>query len=556
MSKKIFFVGVMLVMSLGTMAQSDKAQSNNENNIDNKYYYWKNEIFGEMPEIQVTPGGIFDDPADLLTIVAQISKANEQGMNHAQFFQFTNDLNQYIVDHPKYIKNAYMHLGHLNNAVNPSSLRNRQRALSYYQQVANGVNSQIDKAQLYLLMASCYNLGGGKCNINRMSNYYTEATKSDPRFASYLGDLYLYGWGTYRDLNLAAHLYTIAMIYGDRNAINKLRVVQFISQVKHPSAKDSAGFNAYEQYAYMSRIGGEMDKAFSYIQNAAQKDWVPAFYSLANIINKELPQQYDKEEIQQEVFKWLRKGADKQYVPCMTALAIFAYESMCDTAKGPIFKTDNKGNFNDRDRKIVAQQSFDLLNEAASLGNSQAMIELAIRYEQGNEFNIPKKDIKKALFYYKVANNCGSKYCRERIEILSNKIGNSINESTRQSIDEEADKLVVDISLKIQEIFRNIKSNSMLRTPTISQNSYSLSNNDDDINENDPLYGANLAFGYELAYDLYEDYMIEMSHYSNGYRDLNGELYQNLMRNLRQMALNLPIPKEIKQSNWETWVGN
>ena len=543
----------MMAKPIETVKGDCEGEAGSFNRIGNRFFYWQSEVFGEVPDIIVTPGGIFDDPPDLIYIVDRIAVANQKGMTYAQFSGFIDELDQYIADNPKYANNGFMHLGHLYNAVNPATLRNRDKALNYYKEVSENVGSNTDLAQLYILMASCYTQNNGQCNINQVGNYYLLAAVADQRFASLVGDMYLYGWGTYSDLELAAHFYTIGMNHGDHGANQKLRYVQFLSKMKKFNENDSTAFHDFERYSYHTHITGSHDRAFMSMMAAAEKNYVPSFDYLAQYYYNNLSNIHDPAQIRSLTFKWLRKGADAGYSPCIYSLALLVGNDVIDSLKGDIYKKDNNGNFSEKDKKSCAKQSFELLERANLMGSTLSMVEMGDRYFNGTTYDYPAQSLKKALICYTTASMCGSVEAQKKLDKIVNDHENEITQEYIKMIRSTAEEIVEYITVQIEDIFKSIESNANVRNPRILNNTYTLNNCEYEINEEDPLYAANLAKGYQTAYEMYANYLAEMSRMGQEFISGNGETYQDLMRQIRTRALRLPLPIEISQSKWESW---
>ena len=530
-----------------------ESENSISNQIGTRYFYWQSEVFGELPGLIVTPGGIFDDPQDLLGIVERIAEDNKTGMTYVKFNDYVNELNQYIIEHPKHAKNAFMHLGHLHNSVNPISLRNRNKALTYYKEVADGVNNNTDLAQLYILMASCFTLENGQCNMNQIGNYHIKAANADPRFASFLGDAFLFGWGSYADLTLAAHFYAIGMNNGDHGANQKLRYIQYLSTIKNLSEQDSLAYHDFERYAYHSRITGDNDRAFTALASAANRGYTPAYDYLAQRYFNKLTNVHDEGQIRDLTFKWLRKGADEGYAPCIYSLALLVGNEVIDSLKGDVYKKDKNGNYSESDKKRCAEQSFKLLERANRMGSLLSMVEMGDRYLKGNPYGYPEKSLKSALICYTTAANCGSVEAQKRIDQIHREYEREIGEDYMKAIRDMSIQIIEYISVQVEDIFKSIESNAIFRNPRILTNTYTINNSDIDLSDDDPLFAANLAFGYKNIYLLYSNYLSEMNQMGSDLVSHNSETYQNLMRQIRTRALHLPIPMEIKQSKWENW---
>ena len=517
---------------------------------------WVSEVLGEDPRIIITKGGAFDNPPTLNDILNRIEETNKRGMTYAQFNGYVKEMTYFLKENPRYRMQTYIQLGNLYNYVHPHTLRNTDRAFQFYNLVLPMVSSSTDKAQIYLLMASCFNsIGSGEGNISELTNYLMKAAEIDGRYASGIGDIVMCGWGNFCDLYLAASFYTIGMQNGDAGSAAKMYILKYI--IEHPNwtTDDSLGIFDFERYLYHSRLTNDDDRAFASLISACQRGFIPAYYYAAyNYINND---KISIEERRKNMFRWLSKGSQAGYAPCVYGLGKIAETYTIDTAKGDIYKPDTLGNYSEADKKACAKQAFELYQRAANMGSTNAMLELADRYKTGNPYGYPKQDNDKALYYYILCTNFGNSTGIKRIEEMRRDATNTEEFDNKFELAKKQNSnLRTKIESQQQHIFEQILNSTRFQNPMMVATSYNMAHPDIDItNNHDQLLLALLAQNYNNVYKLYMDKMARFSRYEKSYTEGHASFFQERMRELRLRFQSLNLPKEIRESMWESWDG-
>ena len=525
----------------------------------NRYHsVWVSEMLGEDPNVMITKGGVFDYPPALIEISNRIEAANERGMSHIEFNAMIHELTNFIQENPRYRKQAYIELGNIYNYVRPVNLRNTDRAFQFYSLALPLANSNSDKSQINLLMASCFNnIDNGSGNISELTNYLMKAAEIDGRYSSGIGDIVMCGWGNFCDMYLAASFYTIGMMNGDAGSGAKLNILNYIIEKPNWSINDSLGFYDFERFLYHSRLTNDKERAFAALISSCQRDFVPAYYYAAyNYMNNQ--PNISQEERRKKMYQWLSKGSQANYAPCVYGLGMLASVYTIDTAKGDIYKPNAEGKYSESERKSCAKQAYELFQRAANMGNANAIMALAELYQKGNEYGYPKKDVEKALYYYILSTHFGNDVGFKRIDEMRAVAGDKEDFERKLAAAESKSKsLHIKFDTQLQQTFEKILNNDHFNNPRMVASSYNMAHPDIDISNNtDQLLLSMLARNYNNVYKLYIDKIARLARWGNSYVSNHITFYQERMREIRLRYQSQNLPKEIRESMWESWNGN
>lgn len=533
--------------------------------VNEQTAYWTHDNQG-LVKHRVLVEPYLGHPSDTLKAISDsINKLMhlrpEHALNRDMFYDFKMQIADYHAKHPKERMECCCLLGDLYRYASPRAFCNYERAAEYYY-MAYLATPQGDKrlrGNIHMRMALSRLLDMDKTMdfTYTIHNLYY-AIQDDPYFASKLGECFMLGIGVYQDLGLAMSLLDLGAMSGDDNCYLYLNMIRYMVEHRPRNNQERLAEEKWQEFMVRSRIESNPDEALMCLYQAVSWGNINATYQLARMYEDMLSDQYsedDQQHMKEVIFSNYRKAADAGFMPAMFDLAVFCANHTYDTAQGNIYKPNKKGEYNEKDRKVVLQQSLDLMERTASLHYGKAYSYLGDLYGQGGMLNVPAKNHETSARYHILAARRGS---QASLGILNGYVsGGLVKRERMEELVKEMEDVVLmqDVSRTSigQHAFDQLGKASFKRTPFSFYSEY--------INVAicsqypDPLLDEILGKCYHLAYNAYA---VKMSEEVFKKDDLNYRVSEshnmylrNRMKDIRESFNRKRIGKPITKSIYE-----
>lgn len=261
-------------------------------------------------------------------------------------------------------------------------------ALRYYAEALNHVSPNTDE-YFYLLNRST-------AGLLRVGNYqvalkeFKYLAEIKPYYSIGLAAMYEFGWGVEPNLEEASHLYKQAMQEGNDLAVMNYYEVQWrISHSVPDSDKDGYAeymLKCHDQEGYTAGVPA--------LTESAEAGYAPSQFELGTLFmqgnlgrNKHA-----------EAFRWLRMGADQNYLPALHNLGFLIQMRCMDPIKGDINKPKVPGTllYDDKVRWSSYRSGLALIQQAADAGYPPSQHSIGATYLRDGQRDKAKIWLKRA----------------------------------------------------------------------------------------------------------------------------------------------------------------
>ena len=495
-------------------------------------------------------------------IDAYLKSSPNHVMDRDIYFTIKKQLGEYLLHHPKEAMEANCLLGDMIRYASSKEDRNYDRASEYYYMsllevpVANkrlrgalnvrmGLSRPLEKTIYQDFTYTIHNL------------FY--AAKEDPYYATMLGECFMLGLGVYQDMGLALALLDLGAMSGNTDSYLYLNMIQYITEHPAHTAQEELAEEKLFSYMIKARVMNKYDDALEDLISAVEDGNVLAYYKLGQLYNDILNDNFsesDQEYIKDEIFSNLKKAADAKFLPAMFDLALFCMENNYEIEKGNIYQKDKKGNYRDKDLKIVNEKALKMLELTAEMHYGRSYDYLGDLYGMGGKNGIPARNYEKSAYYHLIASQRGTSASLTK---LKGYMGTGlIGKERMEELVKETEEVIMMHEMSRatlgRMIFDNAHNAKFKRTPfSFYQETFYLP---ETIEQPDPLLTDILAKCYHMTYEKYVVQLMDeiIQKGENQHMSTDGRIMylQIRMKDIRESfnrkGIGLPIAKSVYEN--------